>query len=87
MNYVSKDTAPIFFYHYRYDEYMPVKNTWLLASKLEEAGLPFEMHIFQSRHHGMTFNSALTIQKDPIDSSVTQCVPLCLAWLEKVFSM
>lgn len=85
VNYVTKDTVPIFFYHCRYDEYVPVKNTWLLASKLEELGLPFEMHIFQSGHHGMSVNNKLTIEKDPIDSSVTQWVPLCLSWLDKIF--
>lgn len=86
VNYVTKDTAPIFFYHCRYDEYVPVKNTWLLASKLEEVGLPFEMHIFQSGHHGMSVNNSLTLGKNPIDPSVSQWVPLCLKWLDTVFS-
>lgn len=86
VNYVTKDTAPIFFYHCRYDKLVPVKNTWLLASKMEELGLPFEMHIFQSGHHGMSVNNALTIEKNAIDPSVSQWVSLCLSWLEQVFS-
>ena len=85
VNYVTKDTAPIFFYHCRYDEYVPVKNTWLLASKLEEQGLPFEMHIFQTGHHGMSVNNKLTLERDPVDPCVTQWVPLCLNWLEQLF--
>ena len=84
VNYVSKDTAPIFFYHCRYDEYVPVKNTWLLAEKMDELKLPFEMHIFGSGRHGMSVNNQLTRGSFPVDSSVTQWVPLCLKWLEKV---
>lgn len=85
VNFVTKDTAPIFFYHCRYDEYVPVKNTWLLAEKLDELKLPFEMHIFGSGHHGMSVNNKLTVGQETIDDSVTQWVPLCLAWLDKVF--
>lgn len=85
VNYVTKNTAPVFFYHCRFDEFVPVKNTWLLASKMEELKLPFELHIFQSGKHGMSVNNKLTIGKNDIDSSVTQWVPLCLAWLDKVF--
>lgn len=85
VNYVTEKTAPIFFYHCRYDEYVPVKNTWMLAAKLEEKGLDFEMHIFQSGHHGMSVNNKLTEYREAIDPSVTQWVPLCLAWLDYVF--
>ncbi len=87
VNYVTKDTAPIFFYHCRYDECVPVKNTWMLASKLDELGLPFELHIFGSGHHGMSVNNRLTEANEPIDSSVTQWVPLCISWLDKVFEV
>lgn len=86
VNFVTKDTSPIFFYHCRYDEYVPVKNTWLLAAKLEEYGLPFEMHISQSGHHGMSVNNKLTLSKEPIDESVTQWVPLCISWLNHMFA-
>lgn len=85
VNYVTKDTAPIFIYHCRYDEYVPVKNTWLLAEKLEENKLPFEMHIFQSGHHGMSVNNELTVGKEPIDPSVTQWVNLSIQWLKQLF--
>ena len=85
VNYVTKDTAPIFIYHCRYDEYVPVKNTWLLAEKLEENKLPFEMHIFQSGHHGMSVNNELTVGKEPIDPSVTQWVNLSIQWLKELF--
>lgn len=86
VNYVTEDTVPIFFYHCRYDEYVPVKNTWLLAAKLDELKLPFEMHIFESGHHGMSVCNQLTIGQEPIDESVTMWVPLCLKWLNYRFN-
>ncbi len=86
VNYVTAGTAPIFFYHCRNDEYVPVRNTWLLASKLDELGLPFELHVFGSGHHGMSVNNRLTQAREPIDPSVTQWVPLCVAWLDQLFA-
>jgi len=86
VNFVTKDTAPIFFYHCRNDEYVPVKNTWMLAEKLDQLKLPFEMHIFGSGKHGMSVNNKLSSPANAIDSSVTQWVPLCIEWLDKIFA-
>ena len=85
INYVTEETSPIFFYHCRYDEYVPVKNTWLLAEKMDAFKLPFEMHIFNSGHHGMSVNNKLTLGREKIDPSVTQWVPLCVTWLDQLF--
>lgn len=87
VNFVTKDTAPIFFYHCRYDEFVPVKNTWLLAEKLDALKLPFEMHIFGTGRHGMSVNNRLTDARDSIDPSVSQWVPLCLKWLDSVLDL
>ena len=84
INYVTRDTAPIFFYHCRYDKYVPVKNTWLLAEKLDELKLPFEMHIFNTGRHGMSVNNRVTHDREDIDPSVTQWVPLCVSWLDQL---
>ena len=86
VNYADGDTSPVFFYHCRHDQYVPVRNTWLLAQKLDEHGVPFELHVFQSGQHGMSVNNRLTEAVMPIDSSVTQWVPLCVAWLDKLFA-
>ena len=86
INYVDDETSPIFFYHCRYDKYVPVRNTWLLADKLVEHDIPFEMHVFQSGRHGMSVNNRLTIGKTPvIDPSVSEWVQLCIKWLDLVF--
>ena len=85
VNYVTKDTAPIFFYHCRNDVLVPVRNTWILAEKMDEYKLPFELHIFGTGQHGMSVNNRLTARKEDIDPSVTQWVPLCIAWLDQLF--
>lgn len=85
--YVTKDTAPMFFFHTSTDEIVPVKNTWLVAEKLDEVGIPFEMHIFGRGPHGMSVNNRMTARKEDIDAGVTQWVPLCVMWLDKVFGI
>lgn len=85
VNCVTKDTAPIFFYHCRNDVLVPVKNTWLLAEKLDEFKLPFEMHIFGTGGHGMSVHNRLTTEKAQLDPSVSQWVSLCIAWLDGLF--
>ena len=85
VNYADADTSPIFFYHCRFDKLVPVRNTWLLAEKLDQYRIPFEMHIFQTGKHGMSVNNRLTQAVTPIDNSVTQWVPLCVTWLDNVF--
>lgn len=88
VNYVSPKTAPMFIWHNRYDQYVPVKNPLLLADKMAEYRLPFELHIFQSGRHGMSVNNRLTNPSgEGIDESVRSWVPLCVLWLESCFSV
>lgn len=86
VNYVDTQTAPMFIWHNRYDQYVPVKNPLLLADKMEQYGLPFELHIFQSGKHGMSVNNNLTNPTgEGIDESVSSWVPLCTSWLTNLF--
>ena len=86
-DFVTKDTAPMFFYHSRFDNMVPVKNTWILAEKLDEMKLPFEMHIFAGGVHGMSVNNRMTARKEDIDPGVSQWADLCVTWLDRVFGM
>ncbi len=54
VNYVGPHTAPMFFWHNRFDKYVPVINPILMAEAMIKYKLPFEMHIFQSGEHGMS---------------------------------
>ncbi|MDR1971918.1 MAG: hypothetical protein LBQ46_08340 [Treponema sp.] len=86
VNYVGPNTAPMFFWHNRYDNLVPVINPILMADAMSKHNLPFEMHIFQSGQHGMSVNNALTNPTgEGIDPSVGMWVPLCTQWLKSLF--
>jgi acetyl esterase/lipase len=87
VNYVGPHTAPMFFWHNRYDQYVPVINPILMGEAMSKNKLPFEMHIFQSGEHGMSVcNSLSDPAGEKADESVAMWVPLCTLWLKNVFT-
>ena len=87
VNYVGPHTAPMFFWHNRYDKYVPVINPILMAEKMSKHKLPFELHIFQSGEHGMSVSNSLSSPSgERIDESVGLWVRLCSMWLKKLFA-
>ena len=88
IEFVNADTLPMFFWHCRYDEYVPVANPLMMVCKMEELGLPFELHIYQSGVHGLSVNNELCARPGrPVDSSVTQWVAACATWIRKMAGM
>jgi hypothetical protein len=86
VNYISPQTAPMFFWHNRYDKFVPVINPILMGEAMSKHKLPFEMHIFQSGEHGMSVcNSLFDPTGERIDESVAMWVPLCTLWLKNTF--
>jgi acetyl esterase/lipase len=87
VNYVGPHTVPMFFWHNRYDKYVPLINPILMAEKMSKHKLPFELHIFQSGEHGMSVCNELS---DPLgekkDKSVAVWVTLCIIWLKNLFT-
>lgn len=47
-------TPPIFLWHTAEDEVVPVENSLFFAQALKNQKVPFEMHIFQDGHHGLS---------------------------------
>jgi acetyl esterase/lipase len=58
---VSKDTPPTFLFHTSADKAVPAENSVLFYLALQKAGVPSEIHIFQSGDHGVG-----RAQSDPI---------------------
>ena len=85
VNYVSKDSSPMFIFQSKTDEFVSVKNAEMLAAKMEEFGRPYELHIFESGRHGMSVNNRLTDPVEEIDPNWSQWVDKCLKWLENFF--
>ncbi len=50
---VSPRTPPTFIFHTMDDGAVPVENALTYASALREAGVPFELHVFQKGNHGV----------------------------------
>lgn len=51
---VRPDMPPVFLWHTRDDGSVPVRNSLILASALEEAGVDFAMHIYRHGPHGLS---------------------------------
>jgi len=50
---VTKDTPPTFLFHTWEDKAVPVENSIAFAEALRQAGVPFDLHIYQKGAHGM----------------------------------
>lgn len=84
VNYVSPDTAPMFFWHNRYDIYVPVINPLLMAEAMSKHKLPFELHIFQQGEHGMSVDNNLSHPSETHNTNVGQWIPLVVNWLRQL---
>lgn len=51
---VRPDMPPVFLWHTRDDQSVPVRNSLVLANALEAAGVDFTMHIYRHGRHGLS---------------------------------
>ena len=70
---VNAHTPPAFILHTVADTVVPVENAILYASALRKATVPFELHCFEPREHGVGL-----AEKDPVLGAWTR---LCATWL------
>ncbi len=75
---VHKDCPMAFIWHTYEDTSVPVKNSLLLAGAYEDAGVPFEMHIFSQGGHGMSTCDEVSNRSD----NVPKCSTLTPKWIE-----
>lgn len=78
---VRKDMPPVFLWHTRDDAVVPCRNSLVLATSLEEAGVPFVLHIYGHGPHGLATANELAYAswEMPQISWDVSC------WLEAVF--
>ena len=53
-NTVRSDMPPVFLWHTRDDGVVPVRNSLILAEKMDEKGVDFTMHIYRRGWHGLS---------------------------------
>lgn len=86
--HVSKNTPPTFLWSTAADSLVPVENTTRLANALAQAGVPFEVHIFEQGPHGLSLASQSTAShQQEINPDVEKWVELVEAWLKKRFAL
>lgn len=51
---VRPDMPPAFLWHTRSDQSVPCRNSLLLATAMEEAGVDFALHIYRQGQHGLS---------------------------------
>ncbi len=51
---VRPDMPPVFLWHTRDDQSVPSRNSLLLATALEEAGVDFSLHVYRHGRHGLS---------------------------------
>ncbi|WP_202796931.1 alpha/beta hydrolase [Pedosphaera parvula] len=76
--HVTKETPPCFLFHTVEDKAVPVENALMFATALREAGVPFDLHIYEKGAHGTAlgtraYNSATKLHPWTSD---------CVYWLK-----
>ena len=86
--HVTKNTPPMFLWSTAADGLVPIQNTLLMANALADAGVPFEVHVFEEGDHGLSLaDQSTSIAKSQIDSDAAKWVNLVEAWLNKRFAL
>lgn len=89
INYAGPHMPPLFLWHNRYDKYVPATNPVMIAAKMLELDLPFELHIFQGGEHGMSVcNNLSSYNKKQLNAenpNVRMWVPMCTNWINSLF--
>lgn len=86
--HVTKNTPPTFLWATVGDGLVPVENTTRMATALAQAGVPFEVHIFEQGDHGLSLADQSTAGSlYQIDADVEKWADLAKAWLHKRFAL
>ncbi len=85
---VTKATPPMFLWATAGDRLVPVQHSTLMATALANAGVPFEMHIFEQGDHGLALADQSTAHDvGQLNPDAAKWAGLCQAWLEKRFAL
>lgn len=93
INYVGPHVPPLFLWHNRYDKFVPAVNPVMLAGKMLEYDLPFELHLFQGGQHGMSVCNNLSTYRGEAKAhceaapQVGMWVELCTCWINQLFNI
>ena len=82
-DHVKPDMPPAFIWHTVSDPVVPVQNSLLLARAMADAGVPFELHLFQDGPHSMSIATEEVADSVHVASPhIAKWVGLCAEWLD-----
>ncbi len=79
---VTKSMPPTFLWHCLGDETVPAENALMLAAAMRQAGVPFELHLFEEGAHGISVG---TQETETLWPDLQIWVHLSQTWLNKRF--
>lgn len=85
---VTRDMPPTFLWATAADELVPVENTTRMAGALAQAGVPFEVHIFEEGGHGLSLSDQSSAESLlEINRDAEKWIGLADTWLKKRFAL
>ena len=85
---VSDKTPPAFIWATAADSLVPAKHSLLMANALADAGIPYEIHIFEGGDHGLALaTQATSSASTELDREAKGWIDLADAWLMKRFAL
>lgn len=86
--HVTDKTPPCFLWATAADELVPVQHSLLMAQALRNAGVPFELHIFEQGQHGLSLaDQASAAALTQCNADAAQWTELAGKWLHKRFAL
>lgn len=86
--HVTKDTPPTFLWATAADELVPVQHSLLMATALANAGIPFELHVFEKGKHGMGLADQASAEAlTDCNADAAGWAELAGKWLQKRFAL
>ena len=81
---VRRDMMPVFLWHTRTDDSVPVEGSMRLATALAERDVPFSLHVFAQGRHGLATADDLVYRRDdlpPVSDGVRDWPELAIRFL------
>ncbi len=79
---VTKDTPPTFLAHTNADSGVPAENSLLFAMALRKAGVPVELHLFETGVHGLGLGTGWASHNLAPNEAFQAWPRLCATWLK-----
>lgn len=85
---VNPSTPPMFLWATVGDNLVPVGHTTRMATALADAGIPFEVHIYEEGDHGLALATQATAKaKTELNSIASDWIKSADTWLQKRFAL